>query len=115
MSIRNLRDILEALAEASQREKDVHALTEFARIALQAPDQPRDRRPTASCMQCCCEPALEDLLRQSVRVSNGVAQLALEPETAQRVSEAIVKAIGAAPPERRGAPPIDMRWHVRQA
>ena len=34
VSIRNLRDILEALAEVGQRDKDVHALTEFARVAL---------------------------------------------------------------------------------
>ena len=34
VSIRNLRDILEALAEAGQRDKDVHALSEFTRVAL---------------------------------------------------------------------------------
>ena len=34
VSIRNLRDILEALADAGQRDKDAHALTEYARVAL---------------------------------------------------------------------------------
>ena len=39
VSIRNLRDILEALADASQREKDVQALTEMTRIALRRQTQ----------------------------------------------------------------------------
>ncbi len=106
VSIRNLRDILEALAEAGQREKDVHALTEFARIALKR-QVSHATAPNGKLHALLLEPALEDLLRQSVRVSNGVAQLALEPETAQRVSEAIVKAIARRAPERRG----DCRRH----
>ena len=34
VSIRNLRDILEALADISQREKDLHTVAEFTRVAL---------------------------------------------------------------------------------
>ncbi|WP_280156094.1 flagellar biosynthesis protein FlhA [Piscinibacter sp. XHJ-5] len=112
VSIRNLRDILEALSEAGQRDKDAHALTEYARIALrrQISHQAAPQGRLAAVM---LEPALEDMLRQAVRVSGGVAQLALEPDTARRVSEALASAVA----RHRAAAvvtAIDVRWHVRK-
>ncbi len=112
VSIRNLRDILEALSEAGQRDKDAHALTEFARIALRRQISHQvavDGRLTAVML----EPPLEDLLRQAVRVSGGVAQLALEPETAQRICDAIVSAIARHRPAAV-VTAIDVRWHLRK-
>ena len=112
VSIRNLRDILEALAEAGQRDKDAHALTEFARIALKrqlchqvAPD---GRLPVLL-----LEPALEELLRQAVRSSGGVAQLALEPEAARRIAGAIAAQVAQRAP-RVIVTTIDVRWHLRK-
>ena len=112
VSIRNLRDILEALSEAGQRDKDVHALTEFARIALRrqishvvAPDG----RLTAVML----EPTLEDTLRQAVRVSNGVSQLALEPDTARAISAALAASIARHRPAALICA-IDVRWHLRK-
>jgi len=112
VSIRNLRDILEALSEAGQRDKDAHTLTEFARIALKrqishhAAEQGRVRAVLL-------EPDLEGLLRQAVRVNGGVAQLALEPETAQRVSASLVASIGRHRPHAV-LTAVDIRWHVRK-
>jgi len=112
VSIRNLRDILEALAEAGQREKDAHALTEFARVSLRRQIS-HHVAPDGRLAAVMLEPALEDLLRQAVRVSGGVAQLALEPETAQRIAAGIAGAVA-----RHGAAAIvtgiDVRWHVRR-
>jgi type III secretion protein V len=112
VSIRNLRDILEALSEAGQRDKDAHALTEFARIALKrqlchqvAPD---GRLPVLL-----LEPDLEDLLRQAVRTSGGVAQLALEPEAARRIAAAIAALVAQRRP-RVLVTTIDVRWHLRK-
>jgi type III secretion protein V len=112
VSIRNLRDILEALSEAGQRDKDAHALTEFARIALrrQISHQAAPQGRLAAVM---LEPALEELLRQAVRVSAGVAQLALEPETARQVSEALAASIARHRPAAL-LTAIDVRWHVRK-
>ncbi len=112
VSIRNLRDILEALAEASQRDKETQALTEFARIALrrQISHQVAPQGQLAAVMLA---PALEELLRQAVRVSGGIAQLALDPETARRISGAI----GASIHRHRPAAvitAIDIRWHLRK-
>ena len=112
VSIRNLRDILEALAEASQREKDVHALTEFTRVALRRQIShsvaPQGRLPVVM-----LQPPLEEMLRQAVRVSGGVAQLALEPETARRVCDAIAGAVQRHKPAAL-ATAIDVRWHLRK-
>jgi type III secretion protein V len=112
VSIRNLRDILEALSEAGQRDKDVHALTEFARVALRRQIS-HQVAPDGRLGAVMLEPALEDLLRQAVRVSNGVAQLALEPDAARAIAEALAGAV------RRHRPSalitaIDVRWHLRK-
>jgi type III secretion protein V len=112
VSIRNLRDILEALAEAGQRDKDPHALTEFTRIALrrQVSHQVAPEGRLAALM---LDPALEELLRQSVRVSGGVSQLALEPQVAQRISQSVAHAVGRHRPAAL-VTGIDVRWHLRK-
>ena len=112
VSIRNLRDILEALAEAAQREKDVQALTEMARIALRRQLNHRVA-PRGELRALVLAPELEDLLRQAVRVSGGVAQLALEPDMARGVAHAVQARVA------RHAPgaivcAIDVRGHLRK-
>jgi len=112
ISIRNLRDILEALAEISQRDKDVLALTEFTRVALRRQIS-HMAAPQGRLGALMLQPQVEEMLRQSVRVNGGVSQLALEPEAARRLCEAIVGAV------RRHSPAalvtaIDVRWHVRK-
>lgn len=112
VSIRNLRDILEALSEAGQRDKDAHALTEFARIALKRQICHRVA-PDGKLPALLLEPALEDLLRQAVRVNGGVAQLALEPETARRIAQDIAERVQRHAP-RVVITTIDVRWHLRK-
>ena len=112
VSIRNLRDILEALSEAGQRDKDAHALTEFARVALRRQIS-HQVAPGGRLGAVMLEPALEELLRQAVRVSGGVAQLALEPETARHICETLAASIGRHRPNAV-ITAIDVRWHVRK-
>jgi len=112
VSIRNLRDILEALSEAGQRDKDPHALTEFTRIALRR-QVSHHVAPDGRLAALMLEPALEEMLRQAVRMSGGVAQLALEPQAAQRISHAIAQSIGRHRPAAL-ITGIDVRWHVRK-
>jgi type III secretion protein V len=112
VSIRNLRDILEALSEASQRDKDVHALTEFARIALRRQIS-HQVAPEGHLAAVLLDPALEDLLRQSVRVSGGMSQLALEPDTARSIAAAIAASVERHRPAAL-LTAIDVRWHLRK-
>jgi len=112
VSIRNLRDVLESLAESGQREKDVQTLTEFARIALKR--QTSHRVAPDGVLRCLMlAPALEETLRQGLRVSGGVAQLSIEPALAQQIAGALLSAQAA-----HGAAAIvtavDLRWHVRK-
>jgi type III secretion protein V len=112
VSIRNLRDILEALSEGSQRDKEAHSLTEFARVALRRQIS-HVVAPQGKLAAIMMQPALEDLLRQAVRVSGGVSQLALDPETARRVCDSIVTSVGRHRPAAI-ITAIDIRWHLRK-
>jgi len=112
VSIRNLRDILEALSEIAQRDKDVHALTEFTRVALRR-QVSHMVAPQGQLGALMLQPQLEETLRQAVRVNSGVSQLALDPETARRVCDAIVGSILRHKPAAL-VTAIDVRWHVRK-
>ena len=121
VSIRNLRDILEALIEGSQREKDAHALTEYARVALRR-QTCHAVAPDGRLLAVVLQPELEELIRKGVRVAGGVSQLALDPESAQRAAQALVQAVHAARSAQAGSDgprpvivtAIDIRWHVRR-
>ncbi len=112
VAIRNTRDILDALAEAVQREKDVYALTELTRIALKRQIS-HHVAPDGRLRAVLLAPDLEELLRQAVRVSNGVQQLALEPQQARAVMTALAAEIRK---ERPAAviTSVDIRRHVRK-
>jgi type III secretion protein V len=112
VSIRNLRDILEALADAAQRDKDAHSLAELARIALKRQIS-WHVAPTGQLRALMLDPALEDLLRQGVRTNSSGSQLALEPSVAQQVSQALCAAVHRRQPAAL-LTPIDIRWHVRR-
>jgi type III secretion protein V len=112
VSIRNLRDILDALAEGGQRDKDPHALTEFARVALRRQIS-HQVAPQGKLDAVMLQPALEEMLRQAVRVSGGVAQLALDPETARKISQSLAGAIARHRPAAV-VTAIDVRWHLRK-
>lgn len=112
VSIRNLRDILEALAEASQREKDVQALTEMTRIALRRQTHHRIC-PDGELRALLLTPELEALLRQALHVNGGVAQLAIAPEHAQRLTAALCERIAELRPQAVVCA-IDLRWHLRK-
>jgi type III secretion protein V len=112
VSIRNLRDICEALAEAGQREKDVLALTEFTRVALKRQLCHRVA-PSGELRALLLSPELEDTLRQGVRTSGGVTQLALEPELSRRVAETLSQQVLQLRPDALVCA-IDVRWHVRK-
>jgi type III secretion protein V len=112
VAIRNVRDILEALCDAAQREKDVFALTEMARIALKRQLSYRVA-PGGKLRAVLLSSELEEAIRQAVRVSNGVQQLALDPAMAKQVMEDIAAAIGQHRPDCVLAT-VDIRRHVRK-
>jgi type III secretion protein V len=110
--LRHLREMLEALAQAGQREKDVHTLSEFARIALKRHISYR-YAPQGVLRAILLMPDLEELLRQALRVNGGVQQLAIEPQMAGQVIERLCASV-----VQHGAQAVitavDLRRHVRK-
>lgn len=112
VSIRNLRDILEALADASQREKDVQALTEMTRIALRRQTHHRIC-PGGELQALLLTPELENLLRQNLHVSGGVTQLAIAPDAARQFAAEVQAQVEALRPQALVCA-VDLRWHLRK-
>ena len=112
VAIRHAREILEALADAAQREKDVFALTELARIALKRQISHR-AAPDGSLRALLLAPQLEEMLRESVRVNNGAQQLTLEPALARAVMDALVNGVRQHRPTAV-VTAVDIRRHVRK-
>ncbi|WP_457444443.1 FHIPEP family type III secretion protein [Roseateles sp. P5_E4] len=112
VSIRNLRDILEALADASQREKDVQALTEMTRIALRRQTHHRIC-PSGELQALMLSPELEALLRQNLHVSGGATQLAISPDVARQLAADVQAQVEALRPQALVCA-VDLRWHLRK-
>ena len=110
--IRNHRDILEALADAAQREKDVYALTELARIAVKRQTSHRVA-PSGSLRAVLLAPDFEEQLRSAIRISNGQQSLALDPQVAQATMQRLVHAVHACQPAAV-ITAVDVRRHVRK-
>ncbi len=110
--IRNQRDILEALADAAQREKDVYALTELARIAVKRQTSHRVA-PNGTLRAVLLAPEFEEQLRAAIRVSNGQQSLALDPMQAQATMQRLVQAVHASRPAAL-VTAVDVRRHVRK-
>ncbi len=110
--VRHTRDMLEALAEAGQREKDVFTLAEFARIALKRHISHR-HAPDGLLRATLLLPDLEEQLRQALRTNGGVQQLAIDPQVARQVIDLIRQSV-----ETHGVAAIvttvDLRRHVRK-
>ncbi len=111
--IRDARSIFEAIADAGVREKDIVQLTELVRAALKRQVSDRFAANDRSLEALLVQPEMEDRLRQSVRVTNGVAQLAVDPDTAKAVMGCIRDAnIGTARKPVVLCSP-DVRRHLR--
>jgi type III secretion protein V len=118
VSIRNLRDVFESLADAGQREKDVVLLTEYARIGLKRYLSNRHADTDRALQALLLHPQLEDKIRQSIRVTGGSSHLALDPDLAARIL-ANLRTQRADLREKSSKPPalltsLDVRRYVRK-
>jgi type III secretion protein V len=118
VSVRNLRDILQALIEWSPKEKDPVALTELVRnaLALQLTWQYGGSQKIIYAITLSGE--VEDTLRASIRVTPGGSYLALEPQEQEQLAGRIAD-LAAAAKRPDGAPvcvlaSMDIRRHVKR-
>jgi type III secretion protein V len=110
--VRHQREMLEALAESAQREKDVPTLVELVRIHLKRHISYR-YAPIGNLNVVLLLADLEDMLRKSLQTAGGVQQVALDPTTARQVIDALRGAVERHP----GAvfvTTVDLRRHVRK-
>lgn len=118
VSIRSLREVCEALADAGSREKDVHVLVELARVRLKRYLSHKHAGEARELAAVLLAPPLEERIRQSVRAGPGGSHLALEPEVAARVVEQLRAGLDSEP-RRAGRSPvvltsIDIRRFLRE-
>ena len=112
IAIRNMRDILETLSDAAQREKDVNALVEATRIGLKRQTCHRIA-PDGQLRAVLLEPALEEALRGALRVNGGVEQLALDPNQITQLMSYLKTKIEQLQPAAL-VTAVDIRRHVRK-
>jgi type III secretion protein V len=116
VSVRNLRDVFESLAEWGQREKDVVLLCEYARMGLKRQLSNRHAGVGRTLRALLVGPDVEDKFRQSIRVTNAGSYLALDTEIAAQVLERL-RTLLAGVPAGAGAPVLlssmDIRRYVR--
>ncbi len=90
--VRHLRDVFEAITDASQREKnDVAVLAEWTRVAMKRHVSAIFSGPDRVLRCVLVHPEFEDRLRGSIRNTPAGPQLAMDPETTLRFLEEIRK------------------------
>jgi type III secretion protein V len=103
VSIRNMRLIMETLADVGQRERDPAMLAEFVRYALRE-QLCHELAPTGRLDVYVLAPDLEDMLTQSIRQGSGGAFLGLSPEESANVVDAVRETVTAH--QERGTQPV---------
>jgi flagellar biosynthesis protein FlhA len=93
VSIRDLRSIMEILADYAVISKDPEVLTEFVRQALSRFIVDQLKREDDTLCVICLDRQLEEIVAESVQVSEQGSYLAIEPSTAQRILNNIRQAM----------------------
>jgi type III secretion protein V len=119
ISIRNLRDILESLAEWGSREKDIVMLTEYVRLGLKRYLSDKYAGNERRMSSILLDPEVEDHFRRSLQVSNSGTILAIDPETAQRFLASLRAALAERGGEKHASQltvltAMDIRRYVRK-
>ncbi len=116
LSIRDLRTILEALADAAHQTKDPEQLTELARERLAPAITARLLGPDRSVSVLALDPRIEDNLRRTLRDIAAGTGGAIDPDLIRHLTEKVERALAKF--HALGAPPVlvappDVRRFVR--
>jgi len=115
ISLRNLRDILGALAEWAPQERDPVALTEHVRVALRRAITYKHAGDAGVLAAYLLDPMIEDAIRDGVQKTPAGSYLALDPEISRDILAAIGRALG--PDGANGAvllTGVEIRRYVRR-
>jgi type III secretion protein V len=117
ISIRDLRGILQALAEQGQIEADSVMLTEHVRSSLKRYVSHKYARGTNTLVVYLLDPQIEDAIRSSIKRTSAGTHLALEPDIAQEIVQAVKNECGHLPPTAQRPvilTSMDIRRYVRK-
>ena len=94
VSIRDLRTVLQALIEWAPKEKDVVMLTEYVRGALKRQISYMHSKGQNMLPAILMEPQVEETIRKAIRQTSAGAFLSLDPQSSQRILNAVEAAAG---------------------
>ncbi|HET6281934.1 MAG TPA: flagellar biosynthesis protein FlhA [Polyangia bacterium] len=119
VSLRNLRDILGALAEWAPLERDAVTLTEHVRAALRRAITFKHADARGVVPALLLDPLIEDAIREAVHKTATGSYLALEPQISRDILAAIGRAVVAGPSEAGAPGPVvltnaEIRRYVRR-
>lgn len=117
ISVRDLRGILQALAEQGQIEADSVMLTEHVRSALKRYVSHKYARGTNTLVVYLLDPQIEDAIRGAIKRTSAGTHLALEPDIAQEIVQAVKNECGHLPPTAQRPvilTAMDIRRYVRK-
>jgi type III secretion protein V len=100
ISLRNLRDILGALAEWAPHERDPVALTEHVRAALRRVITHQHAGDGGVLAAYLLDPMIEDTIRDAIQKTPTGSYLALEPQLSRDIVAAVGRAVGPDGPSR---------------
>lgn len=117
ISIKDLRTIMEALAEWAQTEKDTVLLTEYVRSSLKRYISYKYSQGQTVLSVYILDPEIEDMVRGAIKQTSAGSYLALDPDSVQLILQGVRHTV--APPPPGGQPPvlltaIDVRRFVRK-
>src|SRR5262245_28493662 len=115
ISLRNLRDILGALAEWAPQERDSVALTEHVRVALRRAITYKHAGDSGVLAAYLLDPMIEDAIRDGIQKTAAGSYLALEPQISRDIIGAVGRALG--PEGANGAvllTGVEIRRYVRR-
>lgn len=104
ISIRDLRTILEQLADYSTITKDADILTEYVRQALSRSITKQYQSGDGSVAVLTLEKGVEDIIENSVQKTEITSYLALEPNVAERIINTVKTSIEMVTPQLEGQP-----------
>jgi type III secretion protein V len=117
--VRNLRDVLEALAEWGGREKDAGALTELVRVHLRRYMSSRFAGPDRRIEALIMDGGAEEIVRRSLAETPAGVMLAMPPQKVAELRASLSVELERIGTLKNGASPVlitsvDVRRHVRQ-
>lgn len=98
ITIRDLRTILQALAEWGPNETDTVQLTEYVRASLRRYISHKYSGGQSTLVVYLLDPQIEETVRSSIQRTQNGSYLALEPEITQEILVAVRREIGNLPP-----------------